>query len=231
MKKFIMMFIGVAVATAMAGVSVSSAGTITWDDTTVNWQGFEGVAMQVDENGTPKIDSMTVTWDDTTRALESVSINLKSPGAQKYDSLFISTDGSWDSWDFLVHSGGNAHDSKTEGNVAGDGLWIVNNPFDYTLVGDYAGIRAGHANGIDADSLTFMSELTSSYDGVNLISYDFTGSGIVLGDTFSFGYTPWCANDVIVGTAPVPEPATMLLFGVGLVGLVGASKKRANKTP
>ncbi|MBW1764142.1 MAG: PEP-CTERM sorting domain-containing protein [Deltaproteobacteria bacterium] len=57
----------------------------------------------------------------------------------------------------------------------------------------------------------------------------FLGSDI---NNFTAHFTMGCGNDNLMGKVsnPVPEPATMLLFGSGLIGLAGMSRRKLRKS-
>lgn len=90
--------------------------------------------------------------------------------------------------------------------------------------------RANQAwqGGATGDSLSEVDYSINS-DGV---SYTFNTAGLGLGDKFGLHWTMRCGNDVIEGLdpiPPVPEPASMTLLGLGLLGLGVVSRKKFKK--
>jgi len=231
MKLTCPIFIGAVLLSSMAAMQ-ANATPYTYTDNWINWPGYTSTLG--DENGTPKIDHMDVEVNDSTGFLETVNIILHdSTHRQAFDSLFINsanittTNTKWDDWDYFVHDGGSANLADTTGDVPDDGLYRVNQNFAYTYVQNNN--RIGNPNGIDNDSLTFVSSLGASQSGYT-ISYNLSPFKLDVSDGFFIAYTPWCDNDIIGGgTAPVPEPATMLLFGTGLAGLATIRRKKMKK--
>lgn len=137
--------------------------------------------------------------------------NYTGPGS--LEAIYIDGNGLLASLDSLYESEGVNFTTEGEPNLLGGG------PLGFSA--DFAvRIQNNAADGIDQAG-EFLGIIFSLYPCVTLA--DISENVVVLTDFNGPVGTP---EDLTPGGSPVPEPASLILFGIGTAGMAGLTKRR-----
>lgn len=255
MRRITILFAVLAVFLWVAGETVTHADTFTFTDNTIYWgdgnPGWSSGAWDSDDSpgwssdyfspdddhdviGDPDITGGGGTID-TAGHLTEIYFNYSTWGlGLAPGDLFIDIRGDM-TWEYVVTPEGAVYSvpsisaqKPAPWDSSKDFYQDSNEVFGWSH-SDSWDWRNDHP--VKAD-FNYIKEISTASDNDTSTAATFSNLSIdLLGKDFIIAWAPTCANDVVYEKIPnpVPEPATMLLLGVGLCGLAFVGRKKLIK--